>query len=246
MAKVLILGGTAEAVALAHSLANDKHLEVVSSLAGLTSEPQVPPGQVRRGGFGGGAGLRAYLEAENVACLVDATHPFASTISANAAEACKAVGVPRLVLGRSPWRKKRGDDWTVVADSDAAAAALVDRGRRVFLSSGRKGIEAFGALVQKWFLVRLIEPPEGRLPLPRYQLIVRRGPFDVEAETTLLRRHRIDVLVSKNSGGEATYPKIEAARALGLPVVMIDRPAPPPGKRLVDLKKAADWVRKQA
>ena len=241
--RVLILGGTAEARDLARRLAEQPALEVVTSLAGVTRNPELPPGRLRRGGFGGAAGLEAYLRDEAIACLVDATHPYAERISANAAAAAAAAGVPRLQLLRPPWKEEPDDRWIRVRDSEAAARRLPDLGRRIFISSGRQGIGAFRALSGHWFLIRLIDPPEAPLPLPAYEVTPGRAPFTVEEEAELLRRHRIEVLISKNSGGAMTYAKITAARQLGLPVVMLDRPAPSEGPRVAAPAAAVDWLR---
>ena len=243
--RVLILGGTAEARELARRLFGQTGLEVVTSLAGVTRNPERPPGELRRGGFGGATGLEAYLRDEAVACLVDATHPYAERISANAAAAATAAGVPRLQLLRPPWNEEPGDSWIRVRDTEEAAKRLPDLGRRVFISSGRQGIGAFRTLAAQWFLIRLIDPPEAPLPLPAYEVTPGRAPFTVEQETGLLRRHRIEVLISKNSGGDMTYAKIAAARRLGLPVVMLDRPAPQSGPTVSDPAAAADWLRQE-
>ncbi|MDJ0946731.1 MAG: cobalt-precorrin-6A reductase [Kiloniellales bacterium] len=243
--RVLILGGTAEARALARRLADRPGLEVVTSLAGVTRNPELPPGKLRRGGFGGAAGLAAYLRDQAVACLVDATHPYAERISANAAAAASAAGVPRLQLLRPPWPEEPGDRWIRVADSEVAARRLPELGRRVFISSGRQGIGAFRDLTGHWFLIRLIDPPAAPLPLPAYEVTPGRAPFTVEEEVELLRRHGIEVLVSKNSGGAMTYAKIAAARRLGLPVVMLARPAPAGGPTVPEPAAADDWLRRQ-
>ena len=242
--RILILGGTAEARDLARRLAAQPDLEVVTSLAGATRNPELPPGRLRRGGFGGAAGLEAYLRSEAVACLLDATHPYAEHISANAAAAAAVAGVPRLQLLRPPWTAEPGDRWIRVRDTEEAARRLPDLGRRVFISSGRQGIGAFRALSEHWFLIRLIDPPESPLPLPRYEVTPGRAPFTVEEEAALLHRHRIDVLISKNSGGAMTYAKIAAARRLGLPVLMLDRPAMPEGVTVAEPAAAVDWLRR--
>ncbi len=243
--RVLILGGTAEARELARRLAGRRNLEVVTSLAGVTRNPELPPGKLRRGGFGGAAGLEAYLRDEAVGCLIDATHPYAERISANAAAAAAAAGVPRLQLLRPPWTAQPGDRWIRVRDTVEAARRLPDLGRRVFVSSGRQGIGAFRTLIAHWFLIRLIDPPEAPLPLPAYEVAAGRAPFSVEEEVALLQRHRIEVLVSKDSGGTMTYAKIVAARRLGLPVIMLDRPAAQKGPRAGEPAAAEDWLRRQ-
>ena len=247
--KVLILGGTAEAAALARVLAEDARVAVTTSLAGRTRAPAELSGAVRRGGFGGAQALADYLEARAVDLLVDATHPFAARISRNAAQACAAAGVPRLVLTRAPWTAREGDRWTPVPDAEAAAAALSGLGpglgARVFLTIGRQELAAFAALDAVWFLVRLVEPPEDPLPLHDCHLVLGRGPFSLERETALLRTHGIEAVVSKNSGGADTYAKIEAARALDLPVVMVARPARPEGETVETVAAALAWIERR-
>jgi precorrin-6A/cobalt-precorrin-6A reductase len=240
--RVLILGGTAEAAALARALAEDARVAATTSLAGRTRAPAELPGAVRRGGFGGTRALADYLEARAVDLLVDATHPFAARISRNAAQACAAAGVPRLVLTRAPWTVRDGDRWIPVPDTEAAATALPGLGTRVFLTIGRQELAAFAGLDAVWFLVRLVEPPEGPIPLDEYHLVLGRGPFSLEREAALLREHGIEVVASKNSGGAGTYAKIEAARALGLPVVMVERPALPEGETVESVAAALAWI----
>lgn len=240
--RLLILGGTGEAAALAGRLADDPRLEVITSLAGRTRDPAKVAGELRVGGFGGAAGLAAYLEQESIGLLVDATHPFAARMAANAARACAETGVPRLKLLRPPWRAGAGDRWHDAADMAAAAHFVGEFGRRVFLSVGRQDLSAFAGLDGLWFLVRSIEPLDAHCPLPKAEVIHGRGPFDEAAEAALLKEHRIDLLVSKNSGGEATYAKIAAARRLGLPVVMIARPPAPAGETAPDVDGAVAWI----
>ncbi len=241
-ARLLILGGTTEAAALAARLDGDPRLAVTSSLAGRTQKPAALPGAVRVGGFGGPEGLEAHLAQQGISVVIDATHPFAATISEHAALACKRRGVPRLQLVRPAWQPQPGDDWREVATLEEAAALLPGLGRRVFLTIGRQEVGAFEALGEHWFLVRMIDAPAQPLPLARCELLLERGPFDRAAETALLRRHRIDALVAKNSGGAATYAKIAAARALGLPVVMVRRPEAPPGPQAPDVEQALAWL----
>ena len=240
--RALILGGTGEAVALARRLAADARLSVVTSLAGRTRRPTLPPGELRRGGFGGPEGLADYLAGEAIDLVIDATHPYAAAISRHAATACAAAGVPRLRLERPPWKPQDGDRWTLVPDMAAAARAVPALGRRVFLTVGRQELAAFAALSETWFLARAIELPEGPAPLPHCILIQARGPFDEAAEADLLRKHGIDLLVSKNSGGAATYPKIAAARRLNLPVLMVARPPAPPGDSVAGEEEALAWI----
>lgn len=231
--KVLILGGTSEARQLAGQLVAGetglRNLEVITSLAGRTHQPVALPGRVRIGGFGGAGGLAAFLVAESVDLLIDATHPFAVQISANAASASAMTGVPRLALMRPEWHQQAGDRWTEVANMREAAARLAVHGRRAFLATGRRDLGVFAGLESVWFLVRLVDVPDTPLPLPDYRLITGRGPFAVADERRLFEAHAIDVLVCKASGGAATVAKLTAARNLGLPVVMVRRPPLPAG-----------------
>ena len=196
-------------------------------------------------GFGGAAALADYLRTHDVRAVIDATHPFAARISANAASAAAQARVPRLVLVRPPWEPAPGDDWRVVSDIDAAAAAVPDMGHRVFLTVGRTELAAFRDCRDTGFLVRMIDPPDAPLPLPDATVVTGRGPFDVNAERDLLYDHKIDALVCKASGGMATRAKLDAARELGLPVLMVARPAPPDGPRAEDVDAALGWLREQ-
>ncbi|MGW0816703.1 cobalt-precorrin-6A reductase [Streptomyces viridiviolaceus] len=225
---VLILGGTAEARRLAAALAARPGVRVTTSLAGRVTRPGPLEGDVRTGGFGGAEGLAAWLREHRVDALVDATHPFAGRITANAARAAAATGVPAVVLRRPGWRPAPGDRWHPVASLSAAADLLPGLGRRAFLTTGRLGLAAFGHLTELHFVVRSVEAPEPPLP-PDTRVLLARGPFTVPDETALLREHRIDVLVTKDSGGEATSAKLTAARELALPVVVVRRPPLPPG-----------------
>ncbi|MFF8946892.1 cobalt-precorrin-6A reductase [Streptomyces sp. NPDC014864] len=225
---VLVLGGTTEARELAAALAARSGTRVTTSLAGRVSRPGALAGEVRVGGFGGAQGLAAWLRAHRVDAVVDATHPFAESITRNAARAATATGVPLVVLRRPGWRPAPGDRWHPVASLDAAAGLLPRLGRRVFLTTGRTGLAAFAGLTGLHFVVRSVEPPEPPLP-PDVRVLSARGPFTVADETELLRTHRIDVLVTKDSGGAATAAKLTAARELGLPVVVVRRPPLPEG-----------------
>ncbi|MET9609943.1 cobalt-precorrin-6A reductase [Streptomyces sp. NPDC006512] len=225
---VLILGGTTEARRLAEALARQDAYRVTTSLAGRVAAPVLPPGGTRIGGFGGAAGLAAWTAAHGVTHLIDATHPFAERMSFNAAGAAALSGVPLLALRRPGWTPGPGDDWTF-ADSLAGAAALLPRlGGRAFLTTGRTGLHVFAELTGTWFLVRSVDPPAGPVP-PRLEVLLARGPFGLEEERELLARHRIDVLVTKDSGGSATAPKLTAAREAGIPVLVVRRPAVPAG-----------------
>ncbi|MBU6530593.1 cobalt-precorrin-6A reductase [Streptomyces sp. NPDC057245] len=227
---VLILGGTAEARRVAESLAAEPlpGLRVTNSLAGRVSAPRTPPGEVRVGGFGGAEGLAAWLGAHSVDLLVDATHPFAGTVSFHAADAAATAHVPLFALRRPGWVPVEGDDWHEARSLTEAAGLLPALGRRVFLTTGRTGLAAFAGLDGLWFLVRSVEAPDA--PVPHHtEVLLDRGPFTLGGERELLRRHRIDVLVTKDSGGAATAPKLTAAREAGVPVVVVRRPPAPEG-----------------
>jgi precorrin-6A/cobalt-precorrin-6A reductase len=236
--RVLLLGGTAEARALAKTL--HSHVDIISSLAGRVPEPALPIGPVRIGGFGGVDGLRRWLQEERIDAVVDATHPFAATMTAHAAEVCGELRIPHLVLARPAW-----DPGTaIIVTSDTEAAEIVTRQRysRVFLTTGRSGVSAF-ADSDAWFLIRAVTEPDAAV-LPRhYQLLLSRGPYHYDDEFAIMREHRIDALVTKNSGGDMTRAKLDAAAALGIPVVMVARPRLPAGVAAVGtVQEAADWV----
>jgi precorrin-6A/cobalt-precorrin-6A reductase len=240
--RVLILGGTAEARALASALAELPGVQAVSSLAGRVAEPALPAGEVRIGGFGGAAGLAEWLVTERVDAVVDATHPFAATISWSAARAVADAGLPILALRRPAWQQQPGDDWYRHPSAAAAAEALGGLPvERVFLTTGRSGLAPFAGLDRHWFLIRSIEAPRPPLP-PRHQLVLARGPFSVADEIALMGEHRIQVLVTKDSGGPLTAAKLVAARELGLPVLLIERPALPDLPAVATVGAARDWV----
>ncbi|MFF3468251.1 cobalt-precorrin-6A reductase [Streptomyces sp. NPDC002619] len=239
---VLVLGGTTEARRLAAELAARPGVRVTTSLAGRVARPGALDGDVRIGGFGGAEGLAAWLRTQHADAVVDATHPFAVGITANAARAAAATGVPLVVLRRPGWQPGPGDDWHPVPSLAAAADALPGFGRRVFLTTGRLGLVAFAHLTECHLVVRTVEPPEPPMP-PDVEVILARGPFTVADELSLLRAHRIDVLVTKDSGGEATAAKLAAARQLGLPVVVVRRPPLPEGVTAVpDVNGALDHL----
>ncbi|MFJ9372968.1 cobalt-precorrin-6A reductase [Streptomyces sp. NPDC101455] len=225
---ILILGGTTEARELAAELTALPELKVTTSLAGRVSRPGALAGEVRIGGFGGAEGLAAWLREHHVDAVVDATHPFAATITANAARAGAATGLPVVVLRRPGWQPGPGDHWHPVASLSEAAEALPALGRRVLLTTGRLGLAAFAHLAQLHFVVRSVEPPEPPIP-PDVYVLPARGPFTVADEAALLREHRIDVIVTKDSGGAATAAKLTAAREAGVPVVVVRRPRLPDG-----------------
>ena len=240
--RVLLLGGTREAVELARALAGNPGVETTYSLAGRTRRPASVPVLVRTGGFGGPDGLAAYLRDEKIDLVVDATHPYAAAMSAHAALGCERASVPRLVLHRPPWTPELRDRWVEVADTESAARALAGLGQRALLTVGSRGLEPFSAVPGLSFIVRAVEPPAVVLDPARFEVVLARGPFDVESECRLLESRAIDVVVAKNSGGAAAWAKLEAARMLGLPVVMIERPPPPPGERVETVAAAAAWI----
>ena len=203
-------------------------LDAVYSYAGRTESPVAQPLPVRVGGFGGVEGLKAYLKAEAITHVIDATHPFAAQMSANAVAACTETHTPLIALERAPWTADEGDDWTHVPDLEAAVAAIGTTPRRVFLAIGRQNLATFAKAPQHHYLLRLVDPPSEVLPLPQAEAIIARGPFTTEGDLALLTDHRIDVIVAKNAGGAGAEAKLTAARALALPVILIDRPAVPP------------------
>jgi precorrin-6A/cobalt-precorrin-6A reductase len=242
MKRLLILGGTGEATELAEHLSPFSDLEVIISLAGRTHQPASLSDKVHIGGFGGAEGLASYLTEQRINCLIDATHPFAAQISWKAAIAAKEVGIPHLILNRPAWENTAKDAWIEVNSIEAAASALPTAAQRVFLSIGRTQLTAFIELKHIWFLMRSIEPPDIATPLPQGKVILGRGPFSLEQEKQLLQQYQIDAIVSKNSGSDATYSKIVAAHELGIPVVMVQRPAPPLGEQVADVKSAIAWL----
>jgi precorrin-6A/cobalt-precorrin-6A reductase len=240
-ARVLVLGGSTEASAIARDLAG-RGVDVTTSFAGRTRERVQPPGSVRVGGFGGIGGLVRYLRSEGIDALVDATHPFAAQMPHHAAAACAQTGVPGVRVLRPPWRAVDGDDWHAVRDLDDAARVLDGRGaRRVFLTTGRQELRPFTRLRDTWFLVRAIEAPERDVP-PNALVVLGRGPFDEADEHALMVEHAIDTVVAKNSGGDATVAKLTAARRLNLPVVMVERPAQPAVTVVETVVDAMAWV----
>lgn len=218
------------------------------SYAGVTRTRRTPALPTRVGGFGGVDGLVQYLRAQRVSHVIDATHPFAAQMSRNAIDACAALGLPLLAMERPAWQALAGDQWLHVADMDAAAQALTPQMQRVFLAIGRKQLAAFAPrAAQHHFVLRVIDQTEEALPLPasRCELLIARGPFALDDERALLQRHAIDAIVSKNAGGADTYAKIEAARELGLPVIMVDRPLLPARTRCETPQQAMQWLASQ-
>jgi precorrin-6A/cobalt-precorrin-6A reductase len=237
----LILGGTTEASRLAQAMA-DAGWPAILSYAGRVANPRTQPVPVRSGGFGGAEGLAAFLRANGIGQVVDATHPFAAEISRNAAHACLSAGVPICALERAPWMAEAGDDWTHVRDMEGAVAALDGPGKRVFLAIGRQHLASLAHLGQHRFLTRLVDAPSVDFPLPDAQVVVARGPFRVGDDLDLMRAHGTELLVAKNAGGAGAEAKILAARTLGIPVIMIDRPELPDRPLRRTVAEVMDWL----
>lgn len=243
--RLLILGGTAEAAFLARAVIRrfGERLRVISSLAGATAVSAEIPGELRRGGFGGVEGLIGYLTAEAIDLVIDATHPFAATMSRHAVEACARAGVPRFALLRPTWPSIAEERRIMVPDMAAAAGALAELGaRRIFVTSGSFDLAALAAVSDAWFMIRLVEPLGEPLALPSYAVIYARGPFTEAGERKLMVESGIDALLAKHSGGLTSYGKVVAARDLKLPVVMIERPPPPPGETATSVEDTLDWI----
>jgi precorrin-6A/cobalt-precorrin-6A reductase len=240
--RILILGGTAEARQLAAALADRLAFAVTLSLAGRTAQPLPQPVPVRRGGFGGPEGLASYLRDEGIDIVIDATHPYAAVISANAAKAADAASVKLLAMRRPPWPKVEGDDWTEVDNVEAAVAALGVAPRRVFVTLGRNELQPFAAAPQHHYLIRSVDPVAPPLGVPHATYLTARGPFTAAGDRALLEQHRIETIIAKNSGGGTTYGKIEAARALGLPVVMLKRPVLPDVPSVETVDEVLAWL----
>jgi len=242
MTHVLLLGGTSGASQLAQALSL-AGVPAWFSYAGVTQTPLAQPLPTRCGGFGGPAGLAQFMREHGISHVVDATHPFAAQMSRNACAACEATGTPLLALERAPWQPQAGDHWIGVADMAAAAQALPVAPARVFLAVGRKQLDAFTVRPQHHYLLRLVDAPApGSLSLPQHAVVTGRGPFSAADDLALLQQHRMQWLVTKNAGGEATRGKLDAARALGLPVVMVQRPALPKRPRTEDVGAVLHWL----
>lgn len=241
MPNILLLGGTTEASALARLLAA-RGMTAMLSYAGRTENPRAQPIPTRIGGFGGVRGLATYLRDTRVTHLVDATHPFAATISANAVEAARIAGVTLSALTRPAWEPVAGDDWRPAPDIAAAVDALGGPPRRIMLALGRMHVEAFAARPQHHYLLRFVDAPDQPPALPRHTLVVDRGPFSVADDTRLLRDHAVDMVVCKNAGGSGAAAKLAAARRLGLPVLMIERPALPARTEFHRPEDVLDWI----
>ncbi|NLS71068.1 cobalt-precorrin-6A reductase [Bradyrhizobium brasilense] len=241
MMRALILGGTADANLLAAAIAR-AGIDAVYSYGGRTRTPADQPLPTRIGGFGGVDGLADYLHREAITHVVDATHPFAAEMSRNAIAACAQTATPLLALERAPWDKAAGDRWIEVADVVSAAAALPDSRASVFLAIGRQHVAPFGARPQHAYTLRFVDPPEQALPLPDADVIVSRGPFTLEGELAMMRTRRVEWIVARNSGGTGARAKIDAARVLGLPVIMITRPSLPDRPRVESVSEVMQWL----
>lgn len=238
---ILILGGTTEASALARALA-DRGMTATLSYAGRTDAPKAQPIAIRIGGFGGIDGLTRYLRDERITHLVDATHPFAAQMSAHAVAAAREASVALVALTRPAWAPRPGDRWQAVSDIPAAIAALAGPARRVMLALGRMHVDAFAAQSQHHYLLRFVDTPPDRPALPRHDLVVDRGPFTAEGDIDLMRTHGIDLIVAKNAGGTGAEAKLHAARALGLPILMIDRPVLPARQEVQAVDDVLRWI----
>lgn len=239
--RILLLGGTSEASHMARALAATGR-RAIFSYAGRTAAPIRQPLPTRIGGFGGIAGLVAYLRAENITHVIDATHPFAARMSANAIAACSTTGTALCALERPAWKAGQGDRWVSVPDTAGAAKALPERPARVFLAIGRQTLEAFACRSQHFYLLRLVDAPAAPLPLPHAQAVIARGPFTLAEDLQLLRTHAITHIVAKNAGGAGARAKLDAARELGLPVILIDRPAVPPRLLRHSVEDIMHWL----
>lgn len=239
---LLILGGTTEATALGAAVA-DAGISGTVSFAGRVERPKRQPLPQRIGGFGGVDGLRAFLAANRISHVVDATHPFAAQMSTNAVAACAAEGVPLVALTRAPWVVTDGDVWTHVPDIAGAVGALDRPALRVMLAVGRMHLNDFTPNPHHFYMLRLVDPPSAPPPFPDHHVLVSRGPFTAADDRALMQQHGIDLVVSKNAGGTGAYAKIAAARDLGLPVVMIDRPAIPQRNELFNVTDVMAWIR---
>jgi precorrin-6A/cobalt-precorrin-6A reductase len=239
--RALILGGTGDANQLADALIRAK-IDAVYSYAGRTKIPLPHALPTRIGGFGGAEGLADFIRCEKITHVIDATHPFAAEMSRHAVTACAAANIPLIALERAPWARAAGDTWIEAADIDAAVAVLPDQPSRIFLAIGRQHIAPFAAKPQHAYLLRFVDAPDGALPLPDTEIIVSRGPFTLGGELALMRSRRIEWIVARNSGGAGARAKIDAARELGLPVIMIARPELPDRPRADSIDEVMAWL----
>lgn len=238
---LLVLGGTTEASALARAVA-ERGLRAVFSYAGRVASPSDQPIPTRVGGFGGVDGLTRYLHEHSITHVIDATHPFAARMSWNAYHACGAAGVRLVALTRPEWQAQAGDAWTHVADVEETVAALNGPARRVMLALGKQNLPAFAAQPQHHYILRLVDEPDRPITLPHHTVVVARGPFDAAGDMALFREHGVEVVVCKNAGGAGAEAKLHAARILGLPVIMIDRPDLPPRVEVATVAEVLAWV----
>jgi precorrin-6A/cobalt-precorrin-6A reductase len=245
MMRALILGGTGNANQLAEAFAREK-IDAIYSYAGRTQIPLGHALPIRIGGFGDVEGLAEFIERERITHVIDATHPFAAEMSRHAVEACAIAGVPLVALERGPWIRAGNDNWIEVADINAAVIALPEKPARVFLAIGRQHIAPFAAKPQHAYTLRFVDAPDGALPLPNAEVVVARGPFTIEGDRELMRAHGIGLLVARNSGGAGARAKIDAARELGLSVVMIARPALPERPRVEHIEDVLAWLHHDA
>jgi precorrin-6A/cobalt-precorrin-6A reductase len=241
MMRVLLLGGTTEASQIGGALAA-AGVAGVYSYAGRTATPVAQPLPTRVGGFGGVDGLAEYLRTERMTHVIDATHPFASQISRNAVAACAKTSTPLIAYLREPWVSAPGDKWHHVATVEGAAAALPDHPARIFLAIGRQHLDPFATQPQHFYLLRLVDAPDAALPLPDAEIVLARGPFTIEGDLALLRDNSITHIVARNAGGEGAKAKLDAARALGLPVIMIDRPSLPERRTAQSVGEIMRWL----
>ena len=239
--RALLLGGTGDANALAAALARAR-VDTIYSYAGRTQIPLPHALPTRIGGFGGAAGLADFIRQEKITHVIDATHPFAAEMSRHAVEACAVTNTPLIALERAPWMRTTGDNWVEVADINAAVTALPDSPSRVFLAIGRQHIAPFAAKPQHAYTLRLVDAPEGALPLSNAEVIVSRGPFTLEGDLELMGSRKIEILVARNSGGSGARAKVDAARKLGIPVVMIARLALPERRRVENIGEVMAWL----
>lgn len=242
MKRVLLLGGTGDAAVLAAKIDQISGFEAIASLAGRTQNSTALSCSKRVGGFGGVTGLVDYLRDRQIDLLIDATHPFAAQISWHAATAVAEVGIPHLMLVRPAWERTMGDRWIEVGSMEAAVEALLGLAHRVFLAIGKQELSTFAHMREIWFLMRAIAPPDPDAPIPQGKLLLSRGPFTLPGERSLLMQYKIGAIVTKNSGGDATYAKIAAARELEIPVVTIARPPIPVSEQVGTIEQALAWL----
>jgi len=238
---LLILGGTTEASSLARAVAQ-AGIGATLSYAGRVERPRPQPVAHRIGGFGGIKGLQSYLREHGITHVVDATHPFAAQMSRHAVAACQAVKVPLIALTRRPWQRQPGDDWHPTPDIATAVQALTGPASRILLAIGRQHLESFAVQPHHHYVLRLVDPPTTPPPLPQHTIIVSRGPFTVADDTALMREHGIKTIVAKNAGGSGASAKLEAARALRIPVVMIERPELPARNEVYAVEAVLQWL----